>query len=285
MFKYKNINTIIDNDDNLVFNRYKYIDNIPVEDGVVDINISHLEENEYIKTYLSDFKIVFQLINQRNKYEVINYDDSDEIIEEKNNNYQNRLDSIKNIKKSFIYYAINNFKRNKNNIQNIITIVDYYIRMRYYNQYNYSIDTSGFTVTGERYKIISTTDDSKRVGSIYTETSGTEITSTNSVQKQFPLIYEKDGTKYILKSVITADEFNYVLRDILVPVGWDFTYIQIDDSDSNLLFDFTFDSNNIKRLGNAYYFDDLSDYVNDISINNFKNNINSSIEKEYVIIG
>ena len=137
MFKYKNINTIIDNDDNLVFNRYKYIDNIPVEDGVVDINISHLEENEYIKTYLSDFKIVFQLINQRNKYEVINYDDSDEIIEEKNNNYQNRLDSIKNIKKSFIYYAINNFKRNKNNIQNIITIVDYYIRMRYYNQYNY----------------------------------------------------------------------------------------------------------------------------------------------------
>ena len=78
MFKEKSINTIIDaiNTDKLSFNRYKYVDNIPVTDGIIDIDSNILEEHAYVETFLSDYKLVFELIDDRNEYEVVNYNDS-----------------------------------------------------------------------------------------------------------------------------------------------------------------------------------------------------------------
>ena len=193
------------------------------------------------------------------------------------------MESIKSIKKTFIGYVINNFKRNKNDINNILVILDLYTRMRYYNLQNYPILSSGYTIVGERYKIITSSDENRRVGTIYTETNARTISTTNSVQSQFGLIYERDVSKYIVKSIISEIEFNSVLRNILVPVGWDFNYIQIASSLGTLNSDVTIESDNIVRLGNLYYFDNITQYINDVSNNNFNNNRNVGIEKEFII--
>ena len=285
MFKEKNINTIIDNinTDKLEFSRYKYIDNNPVEDGEISIDSNIIEELEWVKTYLSDFYIMFKLIDERNINELIDSDDSDDDIISKDLLFSSRMESIKPIKKAFVYYAVNNFKRNKDSIYNIKVILDYYINMRYYNQVYNEIDRSGYTVIGNRYKVITTTSSTKRVGQIYIETISTLITQTNSVQEQFLLSHEKDGDKYILKSIITLTEFDSVLRDILVPVGWELDYIKISSAVSDLLFDVNYETNNVTRIGNGFNFDDVEIYINDLSINNFKNNINSQIEREFII--
>lgn len=285
MFTKKDIYTIIDNvnTSKLEFDRYKYIDNNPIEDGEIIIDSNIIEELEWVKTYLSDFYIAFKLINERNIYELIENDDSDAEIETKNNLYNTRMESIKPIKKAFVYYAINNMKRNKDNINNILTILDYYTRMRYYNNVKNDTKTSGYTSIGNRYKVITTNNTDRRVGEIFTETVSRAITDTNAVEEQFPLIYEKDVEKYIVKSYISNIEFDSVLKTAIVPIDWDFEYIQIEIDDLDLLFDVTYDTDNITRIGNAYYFDDISIHLNDISINNFGNNINSPIEREFLI--
>jgi len=284
MFKDKNINTIIDriNDDILTFNRYVYKDGIPIDDGVINIDSNIIEEQNYISTHLSDFELMFKLIDSRNEYEVLNYDDIDSIILVKNNLYNTRMEAIKPIKKNFIRYAINNFKRNKYNINNIIEILDLYIQMRYYNNIQHPILKTGYTNVGTRYRVISS-DGNRRVGDTFIATSSEIISIANSVQPLYILLVEKDINKYVIKSIISAVEFDSILREIIIPVGWDLAYIQIQTTDDNLHFDETHDNDNIVRIGNLLYFDNITQYINDISNNNFKNNINCSIESEYKI--
>ena len=204
-------------------------------DSIIDVdNYKELFYN-WLDVYAIDFKKYFYTIDSRNEYETIEKSDSEETINLKNINYHGRLESIKQYKIDFVKYLIKNIKIFKGTIHYIVYVLDMYMWLRYYSTPKCDITnilSSGFTEIGSRYKIITT--ETNHFGSgltndtVFTSISNIVINTQNQVVELYPVNVIKIGIGgYSIQSYVSENEWNTVLKDLVVPIGWNVKYKDI----------------------------------------------------------
>jgi len=195
MKNYSSIEYIIDNSDDLKLdyehvlfdndiNNYYGTENIQVD-------IGSILELKYIETYAYELVDFFTTINSRNENEKILPTDSAQVINFKNDLYTNRMQDIKIYKKTFIQ-TFKYLKRFKGSEQYVYFILDAYLRMFYFKQFdlNYSLEKlSGNLVKNKRYKITATEEnyfgDDKEIGNIIIPQISLTLNSNNKVVEIF----------------------------------------------------------------------------------------------------
>ena len=206
---------------------YSNIENIENLDSIIsdniDIDISKVLQDEYIKTYAKEFIDYFNAIDERNEYESEESgDDDDETLRYKQDLYDQRIEAIKYIKAYFLK-SIFYIKRFKGTQEYIEFILSFYVNMKYYNQYDLELDSeesSGYLIPNERYLITLTTVNyfgtNKVVGNIIEPSTSLLLNANNRVQR----LISKDNT--IINSGLAQYNKKYI---IIKNTGTDITLI------------------------------------------------------------
>lgn len=173
--------------------QYSDIENIEQLESIisdsVEIDISKIVQDEYIKSYAKEFEQYFNSIDDRNDNEIEVSSDTAEITRYKDDLYNIRIEAIK-IPKAYFLKSIFYIKKFKGTQEYIEFVLSFYVNMKYYGQYDLSLATeksTGSLEPNKYYKITATTKDyfgsGKLTGNIINLPTSLALSASNKVQE------------------------------------------------------------------------------------------------------
>lgn len=178
----------------------------------IDIDISKTIQDEYIKSYAKEFEQYFNSIDDRNDNEIESSSDTEAITRYKNDLYNIRIEAIKTIKSYFLksIFYIKQFKGTQDYIEYILS---FYVNMKYYGQYDLSLETeeSSGSLKSNIYYVITLTEkdyfgSGKLAGNIIKLSNSKVLSANNKVQE----ITSKDSV------IITAGTAQFNKKYLIV---------------------------------------------------------------------